>query len=486
MKSCFIIIFLFLTCGCVLAQDDSTVAEQPAEYAFRLVLADKGGTTFTLEHPEEYLSAKALERRRRQGLAVDSTDLPVSGEYLKEIARRDVEILGTSKWNNTVLVKGSHLQTLLRLGRLPFVKEVVKVWATPTEEMPRPHREDFHTVFNAWDSVPDKHYGVAQEQMAAIGGVRLHDAGFRGRGMTIAVFDAGFMNADRLPALDSVRVMGVRDFVNPGGNVFRESEHGTKVLSTMALDIPNVFVGTAPEASYWLIRCEHDGPENLIEEDYWAMAAEFADSVGVDIVNSSLGFHNFDDRSANIKYRDLDGMTSLISRTASMMASKGMILVNSAGNDGMGAWKKIGVPADARDILTVGAMTLTESNAAFSSVGPTADGRVKPDVMAVGSPAAVLTARGTLLRDTGTSFSAPQIAGMVACLWQAFPDKTALEVMEMVRQSGNNYLTPDNIYGYGVPNFGKLLDERGELQDEKDDSQGEIVEPLNSEQETIQ
>lgn len=430
----------------------------PEAYIFRLVLTDKAGTAFSLDRPHEFLSEKSIERRRRQGLPVDSTDLPVSAVYLREIAKSGVEIVGKSKWNNTLLVRGSNLQTLMRLGQLPFVKEVVKVWTAPDSLKNRQRREHYHTGFNPWDTIPGHRYGIAQGQVEALGGTCLHDAGFRGRGMTIAVFDAGFMNADRIPAFGDMQLLGSCDFVSPGNDIFHETEHGTKVLSTMALDIPTVFVGTAPEASYWLIRCEDDGPENLIEEDYWAMAAEFADSVGVDIVNSSLGFHSFDDKEANVLYRELDGMTSLISRSASLMASKGMILVNSAGNDGMGSWKKIGVPADARDILTVGAMTVGDVNAAFSSVGPTADGRVKPDVMAIGSPAAVMTGRGTLLRDTGTSFSSPQVAGLVACLWQALPEKTALEIMALVRESGNNYLTPDNIYGYGVPDFGKAYD----------------------------
>ena len=202
----------------------------------------------------------------------------------------------------------------------------------------------------------------------------------------------------------------------------------------------------------------------MAEEDYWAAAVEFADSVGVDVINSSLGYHHFDDRSQNYKYCDLDGCSALVSRTASMWAGKGIIVVNRAGNDGMGTWKKINVPADAKDIITVGAVNANRENAAFSAIGPTADGRVKPDVMAMGSPAAVITGRGVISRDIGTSFSAPLVAGLVTCLWQAFPEKTALEIIEMVRQCGSNVTCPDNIYGYGVPDFWKayqrMKDER--------------------------
>ena len=288
-----------------------------------------------------------------------------------------------------------------------------------------------------------------------LGGNRLHRHGFRGKGMVIAVLDGGFMNADVIPALTKVRQLGFADFAQPVNqeSIFHGIDHGTMVLSTMAVNEPGMFIGTAPDAAYWLLRCEDTQSETMVEEDYWAAAVEFADSAGVDVINSSLGYHHFDDPSQNYDYCQLDGHSSMISRTASMLARKGMILVNSAGNDGMGTWKKINVPADASDIITVGAVSANGSNAAFSSIGPTADGRVKPDVMALGSPTSVITGRGVISKDIGTSFSAPLVAGMIACLWQAFPDKTALEIMEMVRKGGNRADCPDNIYGYGIPDF---------------------------------
>ena len=197
--------------------------------------------------------------------------------------------------------------------------------------------------------------------------------------------------------------------------------------------------------------------ESLAEEDYWAAAVEFADSVGVDVISSSLGYHSFDSKDDNYSYAHLDGHTALISKTASMLANKGIVLVNSAGNDGMGTWKKINVPADAYDILAVGAVTPDCRNAAFCSIGPTADGRVKPDVMALGSPTAVITGRGTIIKDIGTSFSTPVVSGLVACLWQACPSLTAKEIINLVRQCSDNTSSPDNIYGYGIPNFRKAL-----------------------------
>ena len=223
----------------------------------------------------------------------------------------------------------------------------------------------------------------------------------------------------------------------------------------MAAYAPEVTIGTAPDASYWLLRSEMSATEQPVEEDYWTMAAEYADSVGADIINSSLGYYQYDDGLPSYRLRDLDGQTAFISRSASMLASKGIILCNSAGNSGMGPWKKIGVPADARDILTVGAVDGEGRLAAFSSIGPSQDGRVKPDVVARGSNTTLISGRGTLVHDMGTSFSTPVTCGMVACLWQGLRQKTAVEIMELIRQSADQHDAPNNIYGHGLPNFWK-------------------------------
>ena len=425
-------------------------------YMFRVMLADKRGTPFSIDNPSAYLSAKAIERRRRQRLAVDSTDLPVNPAYLRMIRSTGVDVVGVSKWNNTVLVRSRKLDCLRSVSRLACVKEVRKVWTSPDSITVSPPRSHYHTEFNRWDTVAQTHYGVTREQVEMLGGVKMHSHRFTGQGVTIAVLDGGFMNADQIPCLKEVDVVGWRDFVVPPSNdIFKEMEHGTKVLSVIGVDVPGTYVGTAPDAAFWLLRCEDNMSENLVEEDYWAAAAEFADSVGVDIISSSLGFHSFDNAADNYKYSQLDGRTAMISYTASLLADKGIVLVNSAGNDGMASWKKINVPADAPDILTVGAVTPDRRNASFSSIGPTADGRIKPDVMALGSPTAVITGRGTIIKDVGTSFSTPVVAGLVACLWQALPGKTAKEIIRLVRESADNVASPDNIYGYGIPDFWK-------------------------------
>lgn len=423
---------------------------------YRLYLRDKDlqHTPFSVNRPEQFLSARSIERRKRQGLHVDVTDLPIAPAYLDSVSRTGIEIVGQSKWNNTLLVKIHKEKELNKLNSLSFITKKLKVFSSPDSITER-KRSSFRKELNSWESGPT-HYGAAAEQLKSIGGQRIHERGFYGNGMMIAVLDGGFMNADRIPALHGVKLAGLKDFVVPkSNNIFEEMEHGTMVLSTMAANAPNLYVGVAPEAQYVLVRCEDERTESLAEEDYWASAAEYADSLGVDVINSSLGYHDFDDVKTNHLYWEQDGETALISHTASMCADKGIICVNSAGNDGMGVWKKINFPADAKDILTVGSINEQGKNAAFSAVGPTADGRIKPDVMAFGSPASVITGRGAIINDNGTSFSSPLIAGMTACLWQALPHKTAKQIIKLVKMAGNNQQHPDNIYGYGVPDFWK-------------------------------
>lgn len=423
---------------------------------YRLYLRDKDlqHTPFSVNRPEQFLSARSIERRKRQGLPVDVTDLPIAPAYLDSVSRTGIEIVGQSKWNNTLLVKIHKEKELNKLNSLSFITRKLKVFSSPDSITER-KRSSFRKELNNWESVPT-HYGAAAEQLKSLGGQRIHERGFYGNGMMIAVFDGGFMNVDRIPALHGIKLAGLKDFVVPkSNNIFEEMEHGTMVLSTMAANAPNLYVGVAPEAQYVLVRCEDERTESLAEEDYWASAAEYADSLGVDVINSSLGYHDFDDVKTNHLYWEQDGETALISHTASMCADKGIICVNSAGNDGMGVWKKINFPADAKNILTVGSINEQGKNAAFSAVGPTADGRIKPDVMAYGSPTSVITGRGSIINDNGTSFSSPLIAGMTACLWQALPHKTAKQIIKLVKMAGNNQQHPDNIYGYGVPDFWK-------------------------------
>ena len=435
-------------------------------YIWRYTLKDKQGSPYSIAHPGRFLSHKSIERRKRQGLELDSTDLPVSSRYLRliektsaetirEMKKRSAEwtIIGTSRWNNTVLVRANDTTILQRIAALDCMRKAEHVWISP-DSIPRMISQKAHTSFNPWDSLKGEFYGCGKEQIEMLYGQRLHNIGMKGKGMTIAILDGGFQNADAIPALQHINIAGFKDFVFPNSlYFFQETDHGTKVLSALGSNEPQVLVGSAPEARYWLLRCEDQQTEQPVEEDYWAMAAEFADSLGVDIISSSLGYNDYDDYPNYYHQRDLDGHTALISHTASMLAQKGIILVNSAGNSGMGPWKKIVFPADADHILTVGALNMEKKNAPFSGVGPTQDGRVKPDVMALGSPTALISGRGTIVRDMGTSFSTPVVAGLVACLWQALPQMSAMDIMELVRKTSDSYQKPDNIYGYGMPNF---------------------------------
>lgn len=421
---------------------------------YRISLRDKAATAYSLERPEQFLSQKAIERRRKQNLAIDSTDLPVCRKYVDEIRRQGVNVIVTGKWENFVTVSCNDSALIDRIAALPFVRTAEKVWTAPKTkgEMMSATRD---SVVNTPKIYTDSIYGPAITQIQLSNGDKLHDAGFKGQGMTIAVIDAGFHNLDKITAMQNIRVLGTKDFVNPQADLFAESSHGMSVLSCIGMNRPGIMTGTAPEASFWLLRSEDEYSENLVEQDYWAAAVEFADSVGVDVINTSLGYYAFDDKSKNYKYCDLDGHHALMSRQASRIADKGMVLVCSAGNSGMGSWKKITPPGDAENVLTVGAVNKRALLAPFSSIGNTADNRIKPDVVAVGEGSDVIRTDGNQGKANGTSFSSPIMCGMVACLWQACPKLTAKELIELVRSSGDRADCPDNIYGYGVPDIWK-------------------------------
>ena len=416
---------------------------------YRISLKDKAATDYSLQKPEMYLSKKSIERRKRQGLEIDSTDLPVCKKYVDAIRKKGVHVLVTGKWDNFVTVSCNDSMLIAEIAGLPFVRSTERVWRGVAKRASE--RDSLINKPLRTDSL----YGPAITQIKMSHADHLHEAGFKGQGMTIAVIDAGFHNVDKIEAMKNINILGTRDFVNPEADIYAESSHGMSVLSCMAMNQPNVMIGTAPEASYWLLRSEDEYSENLVEQDYWAAAIEFADSVGVDLVNTSLGYYSFDDPTKNYRYRDLNGHYALMSREAAKVADKGIVVVCSAGNSGSGSWKKITPPGDAENVITVGAVNKYGVLAPFSSVGNTADGRVKPDVVAVGLGSDVMGTDGNLRHANGTSFSSPIMCGMVACLWQACPELTAKEIIELVRRSGDRAVFPDNIYGYGIPDLWK-------------------------------
>lgn len=423
-------------------------------YKYRVYFKDKKESPYSKRRPAEFLSQKSIDRRAKWKLKIDDHDLPVSPKYVSEIAAQGVKVLCLSKWNNTALVQSDDSLRLEGLAALPFVSEVRRLFHATLPATPDP-AERFADLSNDPVRTSTDYYGIAQEQITMLGGDKLHNLGFRGRGMTIAVIDGGFNNADTVSLLNNVRILGNHNFVRPERSVFTENEHGTNVLSCMGANKPGVIVGTAPDAEFWLLQSEDGYSETPAEEDTWAAALEFADSVGADVVNSSLGYNLFDDSTMNVEYSELDGKTHLVSRSASLAASRGILVANSAGNSGDDPWRKIGIPADGRDMLSVGAVYTPQINAMFTSVGFSADGRVKPDVSARGIAAGVVRKSGRVGYANGTSFSSPITAGMVACLMQALPKLKPVEIIDLLHKCGDRAENPDNVFGYGVPNYYK-------------------------------
>ena len=446
------IIVLALFMGvCGTAALATTNSEKQDSLKYRIYLTDKKATPYSLQHPEAFLSKKALDRRQRQHLSVDSTDIPVCRDYIKAIQKTGVKIVAVGKWNNFVTVSCNNPNKVDKIMKLKFVRSTKLVWEKPKQTADRKTTRE--TITSKVMKKGENKYGPAYDQIHQCNGDRLHQYGFTGKGMTIAIIDAGFHNADSIPEMKNIHILGTHDFVSSGTDIYAQGTHGMCVLSIMGMNQPYYMMGSAPDASYWLLRSEDEESETLVEQDYWSEAIEFADSVGVDAVNSSLGYYNFDDSTMNYRYRDLDGKTALISREATMAAQKGIMVVVSAGNAGSGSWKKISVPGDADEVLTIGAVSTKGVLASFSSVGNTADGRIKPDVVATGSRTSFVNAHGDLSVGNGTSFSSPLMCGLVTCLRQACPNASVKEIIEAIHRSGDRSDYPDNIYGYGIPNM---------------------------------
>lgn len=422
-------------------------------YRFRVYLNTKGEAGYCVDQPEAFLSAEAIDRRERMGIAIEADDWPIAPAILDQLSRTGVKPILTSKWMQTVVVESEDYGVEQTLRQLPMVDSVRFVWqGEPITPLDRAKSGERLTPTKE----PKKSsYGYALEQIKLLNGLKLHRAGFRGQGMRVAVIDAGFLNADRMCVFDSLHLLGTYNVVSPEQSVFAEDEHGTKVLSCLAANAPGWMVGTAPEASYWLIKSEDSHSEYPIEEDYYVAALEFADSVGVAVITSSLGYFSFDVDSLSYTHDDLDGHTAFISRAAHRAVEKGLLLFSSAGNEGNGTWEKITFPADTEGVLTVGSVTSQKERSRFSSKGLTADGRIKPDLVALGSGSCVVIGSGEISYGSGTSFATPILAGMSICLWQALPQLTPQELIDLLRQSGSQAERPDAELGYGQPNVYK-------------------------------
>lgn len=426
-----------------------------AQREYVVYFKDKANSGYNLSNPLSMISQRALDRRTKQGIAMDSSDIPVNSNYITQVQATGAIILRKSKWFNAVVVDCDSF-TLNQILSLPFVENDQRIF-----KVKQPDREFVEIPVNLKRTDNAKStldYGAAGNQIRMLGADVMHDDGYDGSGMWIGVFDSGFRNSDTISAFDhlhqSGRILGTYDIVDGDQTVYDAHSHGTSVLSCMAAFSPGQIIGTAFGASYFLFRTEKVSSETQMEEINWLVAAEIADSLGVDLINTSLGYSTMDDSLFSHTYQDMDGNTTIISRAATIASRKGMLCVSSAGNEGNSSWFHITAPADADSTLTVGAVRDDSLLASFSGRGPTFDGRLKPNVVAQGQLAAVISSSsGNVVNGSGTSFSGPIMAGFAAGLWSAYPNKTNIELINLIQMSADRYLNPNNDYGYGIPNY---------------------------------
>lgn len=431
-----------------------------------ITFTDKNSSPYQLSNPGAYLSARALVRRSRQHISIDSTDLPVNPAYADSVLKTGaVRLVYTLRWLNGMVIETGDSNALEKIERMPFVKKLEKGAPRTTPPVGQPghkFRPESEPAAPATLRTTGIDYGVAYTQIHLHQGEYLHNKGMRGEGMLIALLDEGFSAADQNRAFAWLRshskITATRDLTDGSPNVYHSGDHGSRCLAILAASLPGEMTGTAPEAAYILLRTEDNSAELPVEESNWAAAAELADSLGADLISSSLGYNTFDNPVYDHTYAQLNGRTTLIAQAASMATRKGLLVVSSVGNEGNTAWKYLLTPADTDSILSVGAVNQQGQVAAFSGFGPAADGRIKPEVAALGIGTALVLADGNVTGGNGTSYACPVIAGLAACLWQAFPRSTNQEILEVIKICSSQYATPDNRIGYGIPNFRAAYD----------------------------
>ncbi|GAB3336421.1 S8 family serine peptidase [Larkinella ripae] len=447
MKKTVLLLFLLVT-GSLLAEAQSR--------KYLVLLRDKANSPYSTARPEQFLSPRAIQRRDRQGIAVLEKDLPVNPAYVAALQQTGAKIWFSSRWANAVLVETTEANLSI-IRALPFVQGIeanrsignARIGFAQGTANPRTNKRE---------QVEDPSlYGNAREQLLQIGVDKMHAQGYRGEGMLVAILDAGFRNANQVPYLSPLfqenRVVGTYDFVRKETSVYEDDSHGLSVLSIMAGYQENQLIGPAYKSSYLLLRTEDAFTETPVEEANWLFGAEYADSTGADVINSSLGYTTFDDPAQNHTYNDLNGQITLISRAARWAAEAGILVVVSAGNEGNDPWRYIGAPADVATVLSIGAVDRNGIRSPFSSFGPTPDGRIKPDLVALGTGTALGSPGGTVTAGNGTSYSSPLVAALAAGFWQANPRLTVQQVIECLRRSGSQSTQPDSELGYGIPNF---------------------------------
>lgn len=435
---------------------------QSSHNTYFIQFKDKSNSPFSFSQPQQFLSPKCIERRIRTGVGFDSLDIPVNSNYIQQVLQQgNSSLLLRSKWFNSITVE--LLDTAIaadwkqQVEALSCVFQVKSLPSVPLEKI------SIHKGTQSEEGmVSDDFYGPSFRQTEMLNGHLLHQLGLNGKGMDIAVFDGGFRFADVLPAMahlfEEGRIIETHDFLNfDSPNVFDASTHGTMVLSHMAGIIQDSLYGTAVEANYYLFQTEDVFREVRLEEDTWIQAAEWADSIGIDVINSSLGYSLFDEDYMNYSPSDMNGSTTRISQAAEICALKGTLVVNSAGNSGDDPWHVITAPSDAEHVLCIGAVDLNGSHASFSGYHPLGLNDIKPNIVAMGRQTVYAAMDSTISRGNGTSFSSPIIAGMAATLWQAFPTASNMEIFNAIEESASLYSTPNDSMGHGIPDFWKAF-----------------------------
>ena len=449
-------------------------SEAEAQFTSYIVkLKNKGGSPYSIATPSAYLSQRAIQRRTKYGIAIDSTDLPVTPSYVTQIAGvANVTVLNVSKWHNSISIKTSDPNAITTINGFAFVQSTTAI--APRTQTPSVGKFDLPEIPYVSSSRPTginaDYFNYGAGSLAEINlhkGQFLHNIGLRGQGMLIAMLDGGFQNYNTLDAMDSIivnnQVVDTWDFYSKNSTVADDHWHGMACLSTIAGNIPGTFIGKAPKANFMLYRTEDVIPEYPIEEFNMVCGMERADSAGTDVISASLGYSEFDNPIFNYTYANMNGNTTISVIGADLAAKKGILFFNSAGNEGGATWHYLTTPSDGDSVVAVGAVDITGAVAGFSSYGPSSDGQVKPDVASVGDNALVQGTSNTIIQMDGTSFAGPNMAGLGTILWQGFPEVNNMRIVRALREAGSIASTPNNRIGYGIPDlksaFGTLLTE---------------------------
>ena len=460
---------MVISLSAILLSVCSSTNSQTGEYNYyyRVYFKDKGDNSIYNFSASDLLSEKAIVRRKKAGIAVpDFNDLPVFKEYVMKIASMGYKLHCTSKWMNTGLFKTQLSADINNLLSLSFVKDVriVKKPSVKKSFEDKLGFTEYQTDIPAFD-----------RPLEMVNGYALHNSGYDGTGILIAVLDGGFFNSNLISSLDHLRrrggIRGTYDFVTRNDLVYAYHNHGTAVLSVLAGAIPDIIEGTSPGADFLLLRTEDTNSEFPVEEDFWAAGAEFADSAGADIISSSLGYYKFDDPAMDYKFADMDGNTTFVTRAADIAASKGILVVTSAGNERNSTWNRIIAPSDGIGVISSGAVDGFNVISSFSSAGPSADGRVKPDNVTQGVSVTVQTSVSSITRADGTSFSCPVLSGMCACVMQAIPEALNTDIILSLHMCADRYNSPDSLYGYGIPDMGKVINRLQEIMVKKPENE---------------